>query len=109
MARYHIESDVTYHQEDVDEEDVARCPVPKQHWIEMPIGNGWVADYQLVFDRHKAESGARIIEVRLRPERPPDYRPPSRDEAVVAKPILPRARFPFDAIRRYVTARQFTT
>jgi hypothetical protein len=99
MARYHIENAVTYQDEFV----------PPQHWIEMPIGNGWVADYLLVFDRRKPESRSRIIEVRLRPEREPGYMPVTLDEALHAKPILPRAPFSFDAIRRYVTQRQFKT
>lgn len=70
----------------------------RQHWLDIPMGSGWIASYQLAYKKGQA----RILEVRVVPDAP------GRFPRTVPRPRPYRA-FSFDLVRRQIRERTVTT
>jgi len=70
----------------------------RQHWLDIPMGNGWIASYQLAYKKGQA----RILELRVVPDAP------GRLPREVPRP-RPYKTFSFDLVHRQIRERTFTT
>jgi hypothetical protein len=80
-----------------------------EHWLEIPIGKGWIAAYRLQHTgRGSRRRTTQILEVRVFPDEHGDRRAGEWSAAVLGTPARkPRMAFSFERVRRGITERSF--
>ncbi len=76
-------------------------------WLEVPIGDGWLAAYRLAHVGPPEHPRTRILEVRVFPDEP-DHTAGDWSAAVLGRAVTPAATaFSFERLRRGVTEKLF--
>jgi hypothetical protein len=82
--------------------------LPEDHWLEVPIGEGWIAAYRLQHTGRGSRRRTQILEVRVFPDERGDRRAGEWSAAVLGTPSRKlRTAFSFERVRRGITERSF--